>query len=302
MPMLPRWALRLFPALLTVATSANADLTGHWHVEIPGADPFTEIVQTGTSVTFTLTFSGSSLVFDGTVSGDALSATSNDGPCPVGVNLRILPGETVMDGIDGVYGGPCTYPTKSRAFMSRCECHDGNQTNGDGCDAECRIEPCFVCSGEPSICTPAGDGAACDDRRDCTTGETCSAGVCGGGSAVVPCVDLTGRWFWTDDSTFGVFQSTSDIVQRNGILVFRQAGGSTLRYVGTIDASTGAMDLEIPSNALFCTDPVKLTASAPPDGRTYSGTGSATVESPHFICLDDSFTETGSRCGGGTID
>ena len=40
MPMLPRWALRLFPALLTVATSASADLTGHWHVEIPGADPF----------------------------------------------------------------------------------------------------------------------------------------------------------------------------------------------------------------------------------------------------------------------
>jgi cysteine-rich repeat protein len=32
-------------------------------------------------------------------------------------------------------------------------CEDGNTTPGDGCDARCRVEPCFTCSGLPSTCT-----------------------------------------------------------------------------------------------------------------------------------------------------
>lgn len=31
-------------------------------------------------------------------------------------------------------------------------CDDGNTTPGDGCDASCRIEPCWACGGEPSVC------------------------------------------------------------------------------------------------------------------------------------------------------
>ncbi|USN56145.1 MAG: hypothetical protein H6765_08280 [Candidatus Peribacteria bacterium] len=33
------------------------------------------------------------------------------------------------------------------------ECDDGNSIDGDGCDSSCNIEPNYLCSGEPSICT-----------------------------------------------------------------------------------------------------------------------------------------------------
>ena len=32
------------------------------------------------------------------------------------------------------------------------ECDDGNRHNGDGCDADCRIESVFNCELEPSLC------------------------------------------------------------------------------------------------------------------------------------------------------
>jgi cysteine-rich repeat protein len=289
--------------LFAVSSGATADLSGHWHVELSGADPFTEIVQTGSTVTFTLTLSGTPLVFDGNVSGDTLTASSDDGPCPVGISLRIVPGDAVMDGVSTVYGGPCTVPGKSRAFMSRCDCFDGNQNGGDGCDAACRVGPCYVCIGEPSICTPAGDGAACDDRRDCTTGETCSGGTCGAGSPVAPCVDLAGRWLRiVETDIVGDFEVKTDIDQRAGTLVFRNVPGGSLAWVGTIDPSTGAMDLEVPSTQLFCTDPATLTATAAADGTTFSGNGTSTIESPSHVCYGVNFTEQGFRCGGGTID
>lgn len=44
-------------------------------------------------------------------------------------------------------------------------CDDGNFTPGDGCDATCRIEPGFDCTGEPSSCTPVFVGRAVAGRR-----------------------------------------------------------------------------------------------------------------------------------------
>ncbi len=34
------------------------------------------------------------------------------------------------------------------------ECDDGTLVDGDGCSTLCAIEPGFICSGEPSVCTP----------------------------------------------------------------------------------------------------------------------------------------------------
>jgi len=34
-------------------------------------------------------------------------------------------------------------------------CDDGNYLNGDGCSSTCRIEPCWVCTGQPSSCALA---------------------------------------------------------------------------------------------------------------------------------------------------
>jgi len=59
-------------------------------------------------------------------------------------------------------------------------CDDGNTTSGDGCDASCRIETGYACSGTPSACaTVCGDGLVvaaetCDDGN-ATGGDGCSA-------------------------------------------------------------------------------------------------------------------------------
>src|SRR5262245_44133764 len=44
----------------------------------------------------------------------------------------------------------------------------------DGCDAECRIEPCWDCFGDPSLCQPTAEGLACEDGNPCTTDELCT--------------------------------------------------------------------------------------------------------------------------------
>jgi cysteine-rich repeat protein len=62
-------------------------------------------------------------------------------------------------------------------------CDDGNIVAGDGCGAHCEVEPCFVCDGDPSVCTSL-DGTPCDDGNVCTAAGTCSAGVCGAGAPV----------------------------------------------------------------------------------------------------------------------
>jgi cysteine-rich repeat protein len=33
------------------------------------------------------------------------------------------------------------------------QCDDGNTANGDGCNEACNVDPGYVCSGQPSICT-----------------------------------------------------------------------------------------------------------------------------------------------------
>jgi hypothetical protein len=119
-----------------------------------------------------------------------------------------------------------------------CGCNDGNAIDGDGCGADCQIEPCYTCAGDPSVCTPSPDGAACDDRHDCTTGESCSAGACGGGSAIASCTDLTGtldvHFASIIDETF-----TADVVQRNGTFFL---GG----FVGAVDQTAGTVRLSQP--------------------------------------------------------
>ena len=52
-------------------------------------------------------------------------------------------------------------------------CDDGNLSNGDGCDSECRVEPGFGCSGTPSACVPRCTSTSC-----LADGEPCDGNVC----------------------------------------------------------------------------------------------------------------------------
>lgn len=52
-------------------------------------------------------------------------------------------------------------------------CDDGAFVDGDGCAANCRVETCWTCAGDPSVCVIAS-GAPCDDGEPCTAGDTCN--------------------------------------------------------------------------------------------------------------------------------
>src|SRR5262249_36179934 len=123
----------------------------------------------------------------------------------------------------------------------RCECFDGNTVSGDGCDARCEVEPCFTCTGDPSVCTPSPDGGPCNDRNACTTGETCTAGVCGGGAPVIPCLSLTGQWLEHTEGGFFPGDNIVDITQVGTILEFGGSPTVIPGRVGTIDTMTGAL-------------------------------------------------------------
>jgi cysteine-rich repeat protein len=63
-------------------------------------------------------------------------------------------------------------------------CDDGNTTPGDGCSSACQVEECYSCTGEPSTCTPLGDGSGCDDGNVCTQTDTCTSGTCTGSNPI----------------------------------------------------------------------------------------------------------------------
>ena len=185
-----------------------------------------------------------------------------------------------------------------RLLLVRCGCDDGNAVDGDGCGADCQIEPCYTCAGDPSVCTPSPDGAACDDRHDCTTGETCAAGACGGGSAIASCTDLTG----TLDVHFASIideTSTADVVQRNGTFFLGGFVGAVDQTAGTVRLSQPIVDLTFfncPPGAFDA-----LAGTAGPVGFTASGALSAPTptQCPSF---DVTVTAVRTTCGDGVVD
>ena len=56
-------------------------------------------------------------------------------------------------------------------------CDDGDVTSGDGCSSSCQVETCYLCAGQPSVCTP-NNGASCNDGVFCNGADTCSGGTC----------------------------------------------------------------------------------------------------------------------------
>lgn len=212
--------------LLLVAPHAYADvdLTGRWRVSDA---QYADIVQVGSDVTVSYTESlggGTPVFLVGTF--DQATVSASDGTFDLVLKM-VGPGN-VLDG--------SILPELGRAHrrFTRCECYDGNSNDGDGCDSECLVEPCFTCTPEPSVCSPSADGAPCDDRDDCTSGEQCSAGSCGDGSAVSPCVNMAGSWrvyveaTWSFDGSVTRSAADAEFRQRDGVLT------SSLDGIGTI--------------------------------------------------------------------
>lgn len=253
--------------LTTPTGPAHAqDLNGRWR----SGNTIFEIIDTGGSVSFTL----SGLTFTGTVSDGLLTATASTPNCPpvamfaARVIHTVVSSQLVPDRLNGA--SRCGPTIIDRFLIQRCDCFDGNSVDGDGCDARCQLEPCFTCVGDPSSCTPRPEDAACDDGRACTASTTCTAGVCGGGTTVPNCTDVTGRWLEQIRSTFlGPIEFKTDVIQTNDIVEVRDATnnpgahltcyktagapiGSSARPRIEIGNDLGTLQVEIKRSQLYC--------------------------------------------------
>lgn len=303
-----RIASRWQPAALLVlvlASAAQADVAGRWRIESDFYDPaIWALSQSGAAVTVAgATVGGIPLDLAGSVLGDVLTLTDVGFVCPIETPLRILPGERLLEGRAAV-GSPC-FPARGRVLATRCTCFDGNGDAGDGCDPQCQVEACWTCAGDPSVCTPIAEAGACDDRRDCTTGTTCSAGVCGGGGAVPACIDVTGLWKTVFTSSYGYTnERTADVVQEGGVVVLRHRPAGAPDLVGTIDVATGALSLQGQNTTLYCSEGDGLAATVATDGRSFAGTMRFAHDTPRGQCLPDTGPIEGERteCGNGAVD
>lgn len=296
------WFLALscgFAAALVASSArpATADLNGHWRFHA-FATEVSEVTEVGTTVTFSLLINGIVANFTLTRSGNQLSgsAPGPGGGCGVTYSGTVTAGDNAFNGAAlstcDQFGFPIT--------AERCECFDTNGTDGDGCSAECRVEECFACSGEPSVCGPAGNGNACDDGSACTTGETCSNGTCGSGTTVAPCVDMSGGWYLRYDYSdpFGFdFEGPRPFAQRNTSLTAGTLAGSVAPATGSFELSQTFYT--VCSVDFGLTD--SLQGQVGIDGTSLTGTF-VTYQFTGMRCYELIADVTGSRCPGGTLD
>jgi cysteine-rich repeat protein len=254
---------------LATPSQADIDLSGKWY---DPANPTgkVEIVQTGSDVT--VTWSDGSTVYTGTFDQSAVVATSE----PRRLFLQVLGEGDFLRGGVFVIGSP----TGTSSVLSRCECDDENLDDGDGCDSECRVEECYTCTGQPSVCSPSADSAPCDDRNDCTTGETCTAGTCGAGAPISPCFELDGPWRAiadTHESLYGPAPASAEdvfVVQHDGVVLLLPEGsdtGAMPSYAGTIDRLTGELSYESTTGTSFCGSPRTFDGTVDSSGNSFEG-------------------------------
>ncbi|MFO0760369.1 MAG: kelch repeat-containing protein [Byssovorax sp.] len=139
---------------------------------------------------------------NGSACNDGNPCTQNDtcqnGVCTAGAPVVCVASDACHDaGVCNPATGVCSNPNKANGSP----CNDGNAcTQNDTCQAGvCTGGPAVVCSASDQchdvgvcnqatgVCSnpPKADGAACNDGNACTLTDTCVAGACTGGNAVV---------------------------------------------------------------------------------------------------------------------
>lgn len=260
----------LVAASWTIPAGAHAgDLSGKWQVTIDGYTQWETLIHTGNQLTLT------SLDMTGTVgSGSGIQSFSVFSTTNLGIFGKVLPSRNTMRGVgshafNGGYVG---------IVLTRCNCYDSNNADGDGCDHSCRIEPCWTCAGDInagqlSVCTPTPDGLGCNDYDPCTSGETCSAGVCTG-AAVPACRSIHGLWSRQ--------RMLDGVGEQDAVTAIRQVGEDVFLadLVGMINPASGAFDVEGKDLAQGCPSRTYLVGTVAADGWSYAATGDAAYRHP----------------------
>lgn len=284
--------------LLAASGPASADLTGKWRIEDGPADvQFVDVIDVAGAISMTV----SGVPLTGTVVGSDLTLSGD--PCLDQI-LPTCPFHAVVfageDYFDGTFFP--NYLSPERVLGNRCECFDGNTIDGDGCDATCRVEACFTCTGMPSSCTPTPNGGSCSDHSACTTGETCTAGVCSG-VPVTSCVDLSGLWITTyrELNAFPVIEFVP-IEQWDDFVLIRRASNGYAKQAGTIDPATGFFSLDNPSQRILCpADVGMLSGTAALDNMSFTASGTDSRYSM-ATCRAVDYIRTGIRTNAATMN
>ena len=87
------------------------------------------------------------------------------------------PADGALEGLPCSNGELCTAGETCSAGV----CGGGAPKDCTSADDDCNVGVCQPGTGD-CVATPANGGAGCEDGLFCTTGETCTDGVCGGGS------------------------------------------------------------------------------------------------------------------------
>jgi len=88
-------------------------------------------------------------------------------------------------------GGGCTDQSDLCTVNKTCSagmCQGGVPKDCSGLTAGCNIGQCDTVTGQ-CMAMAVPNGGMCDDLNACTTGETCSNGMCNGGTNTTACVD-----------------------------------------------------------------------------------------------------------------
>jgi cysteine-rich repeat protein len=154
-------------------TGPSVDLNGHWFLTRPDGGPTEEQnwVQSGFDLTVSDPGTGNP-TFYGTIDDRNHIMLTSYATFPPFCAAYNIVGDATADGfgwagsfiINATFAvAHCGEYERYAIVANRCGdgiidpgegCEDGNAVAGDGCDA-CQVEPCFACSGLPSVCAPA---------------------------------------------------------------------------------------------------------------------------------------------------
>jgi cysteine-rich repeat protein len=227
-------------------------------------------------------------------------STCQSGTCLGGSPVLCTPIDDCHDaGACDPESGLCSAPIK--ADGSACDdgnactrtdtCQDGMCAGGNAivCTASDQCHTAGVCSPATGLCSdpPKADGTACDDGNTCTRTDTCQAGTCTGGNAIVCTASDQCHTAGVCNPATGL---CSDPAKANGSAC---DDGNACTRTDTCQAGvcTGG-------NALVCTASDQCHTAGVCNPAT--GLCSAPPKANGTACDDDDFCTTSDVCVAGT--